>query len=252
MSRVKSFLRSPAAAVIALVLAAALLLFSGVNTARAYLRDPSEWFTSRVEMEDIGISLLENGEIVSYRNYNSAADGTWDQLVPGTLLSGIPDLPIFGEPYEEVLQVQNTGTINEYVRVTITRYWLDAEGNKLTNLSPELIGLTFANLDSAWIRDTTADTPERVVLYYNRLLRAGDEPTVPFVTNVTISNAMAASVHAEINGTDVHTVYDFDGVQFVLDVRTDGVQEHNAQEAIKSAWGRNVVIDSAAGTLALE
>ena len=79
MSKVKKFLKSPAAAVLALLLAAGLLLFSGISSARAVLLDPSQWFTSRVQMEDIGISLLENGNIVSHRNYNSAADGTWDQ-----------------------------------------------------------------------------------------------------------------------------------------------------------------------------
>ena len=37
--------------------------------------------------------------------------------------------------------------------------------------------------------------------------------------------------------------YDFDGVRFVMEAEVDAVQTHNAQDAIKSAWGVDVTID---------
>ena len=42
--------------------------------------------------------------------------------------------------------------------------------------------------------------------------------------------------------TKITTAYDYDGVQFCLEVTADAVQDHNAQAAILSAWGRNVTV----------
>ncbi|MCI8549582.1 MAG: hypothetical protein HFI68_03120 [Lachnospiraceae bacterium] len=38
-------------------------------------------------------------------------------------------------------------------------------------------------------------------------------------------------------GDVITTVYKYDGVEFHVDVEVDAVQTHNAQDAIKSAWG---------------
>ena len=46
-----------------------------------------------------------------------------------------------GKAYPEALSVKNSGTIDQYVRVMVYRYWVDKEGNKTTELSPELIDL---------------------------------------------------------------------------------------------------------------
>ena len=35
----------------------------------------------------------------------------------------------------------------------------------------------------------------------------------------------------------VETVYKYDGVEFHVNVEVDAVQTHNAQDAIRSAWG---------------
>ena len=40
------------------------------------------------------------------------------------------------------------------------------------------------------------------------------------------------------NGTTVTTyTYDYDGYGFVVQVEVDAIQTHNAQDAIRSAWG---------------
>ena len=43
--------------------------------------------------------------------------------------------------------------------------------------------------------------------------------------------------------------YDYDGASFVVEAEVDAVQTHNAQSAIKSAWGVDVEV-GADGTLA--
>ena len=52
----------PAATAVMFVAAMALLLFGSVEGTRAALTYYSETYASRVQMYDIGVSLLENGE----------------------------------------------------------------------------------------------------------------------------------------------------------------------------------------------
>ena len=248
----------PAATAVMFVAAMALLLFGSVEGTRAALTYYSETYASRVQMYDIGVSLLENGERVSWRDYNSSADGTWDENT-GVLLAHMleeGESLKLGKTYPEQLSVANSGTINQYVRVTIYKYWTDAEGTKLPNLSPELIRLNLVNLDTDWILDEEASTPERTVLYYNKLLYAegeGVSETPLFADKLTIDGSIADRVGEtrETSGgyTTITVTYEYDGARFCIEAKVDGVQEHNAQDAIWSAWGRRVTIDN--GVLSL-
>ena len=157
-----------------------------------------------------------------------------------------------GMVYPEELKVCNTGTINQYIRVSIYKYWTDAEGNRLTYLSPDLIDLHLTNLDTDWILDEAASTPERTVLYYKHLLYAseneaqGASETSLFADTLTIDQSLLQKVTQEktISGnvTNITTSYDYDGVQFWLEAQVDAVQEHNAEDAAWSAWGRRLYV----------
>ena len=162
-----------------------------------------------------------------------------------------------GKAYKENLSVTNSGNINQYVRVTIYKYWLDQDGNKMTDLSPDLIDLHLVNLGTDWIVDEEAATPERTVLYYNKLLYAegeGISETPLFADTLTIDGKIADKVtqKRETDGvyTTITTSYDYDGVQFRIEARVDAVQEHNAADAAKSAWGKDVTVNS--GVLSLD
>ena len=281
MKKIKKVLLSPGVSVVSFVLAIGLLAFAGIGTSRAALQYFSNDFASRMRMDNIGVSLLENGDPVSHRNYvsqrtkdaegNDALDGYWDANVPGTLLSGMleeNETLVLNKDYKEELRVMNTGKanvslqgetnsqpINEFVRVNIYRYWVK-DNKKLTELSPNLIDLKLqgVSLDDPtvstygnWIKDTGASTDERIVLYYNQLLEAGD-PSTPFADTISIDDSIAVKVSKEetidqkTGWTTIKTTYDYDGVQFCLDVTVDAVQEHNAEAAIPSAWGRSVRI----------
>lgn len=125
MKKVKNFLTSPKVSLGAFVLAVALLGFSSIGGARAALTYYSDNYVSRVQMQDIGVTLLENGNAVSgdealLQNLVNEKDGEEFKL---------------GMTYPEAISVQNTGSINEYVRVTIYKYWLDESGKKIQTLS---------------------------------------------------------------------------------------------------------------------
>lgn len=243
----------PIVTVALFIVAVALLLGSSIGGTRAALTYYSETYSSRIQMYDIGITLLENGKEISWRNYSSAGDGTWE-VGPGKLLENMlaeGEAVTLGKKYREELNVRNTGTINEYVRVSIYKYWLDTKGDKLRDLSPDLIKLNLVNLGTDWIEDEEASTTERTVLYYNKLLYAegqGPSESPLFADSLIIDDSIAKKVSQETTTKDgyttIVTTYDYDGVSFQIEVEVDAVQEHNAEDAIWSAWGKRVTVDN--------
>ena len=100
--------------------AAVLLLFSAANSSRAALTYYSENYSAEFQMFDIGVTLLENGNEASWRNYTQK-DDVW-QEGGGELLSHLLDGEAGGKiqpgkAYSEELSVRNSGSIDEYVRV---------------------------------------------------------------------------------------------------------------------------------------
>ena len=254
--KLKKFLTSSSVSIGAFALAAVLLAGASVGGARAALTYVSEFYSSRVQMEDIGVSLNENGNKVSWRDYdNEKRDGTWNENIGVLLENMIPEgeeLEV-GRAYPEAISVTNSGVINEYVRVTLTKSWTDAEGNKLTNLDPSLIDLNLVNIGSDWTIDESASTEERTVLYYNYLLNSGD--TTPALSDtIKIDELAEVSVSQETYVDDegytvIETTYDYNGAIFHLKASVDAVQEHNAEDAIRSAWGKNVTVSNNTLTL---
>jgi hypothetical protein len=245
MSNWKKTLTAPAVTMVVFLLAIGLLLFSTVGGARAALTYYSENYTTRVQVYDIGVSLQENGQAVAGQ-YDGTGTLLTDLLPEGESLK-------LGATYPEVLTVQNTGTIDQYVRVNLYKYWTDADGNKVQNLSPDLIDLALDNLDSDWLVDEDASTPERTVLYYNKVLTVG-EVSPALTQSLTISSMVGTKVTQSTTTTEdgyttVTTVYDYDGYRFNVEAKVDAVQEHNAEDAIWSAWGRQVSVTD--GSLSL-
>ena len=264
--KLKEIITSKYFTIASLVLAGGLLVFASVGGTQAALTYYSENYTSRVTMFDIGVSLVENGTAVSYRDYKQNSDYVWNEqtgaLLADMLASG-EKLQI-GKAYPEVLSIKNSGTnteesVNTYNRVTIYKYWTDKDGNKLTSLDPSAIDLNLVNLysdsnpDGCWILDEDATTSERIVLYYRNLLKAG-ESSPAFSDSITIDNAIKAKVTQTVGTkTDkatgqvyktLTTTYDYDGTTFILEAEVDAIQEHNADAAALSVWSRNVTIDS--------
>ena len=240
MKKIRKIIASPITTIAAFVLAAGLLLFSSIGGARAALTYFSDDYAANIQLQEIGVTLVENG---------APAEG---ELLKGLLAEGEQFKP--GVSYKEQLNVYNSGVINEYVRVSIHKYWLDENGEKIRTLSPDLIKLNLVNLGSDWLLDSEASTEERTVLYYNKLLNSQNE-TPLFADRLTIDGSVADHV-SETKKTDgryttITTVYEYDGARFCIEARVDAVQEHNAKDAVWSAWGRRVTIDEN-GVLSLD
>lgn len=255
-------------AVALFALAIALLVFAGVGGAQAALTYVSEEYGAQFGLQNIGITLVENGEAVSWRDFLGTRDD-WDQnsnnpedptcgiLLEGVTTNGSPLMP--GRVYDEVLTVRNirqSSDVNDesgenaipvYVRAKVQTYWVDdATGAKRTELDPSLIDLHLLT-EGPWVEDTSARTTELAVLYYTPLLEYGTE-SAPFADTLTISKDIVADVETTVEKseggyTTYTTTYKYNDAHFVIHAEVDAVQDHNAVDAIKSAWGVDVVVN---------
>lgn len=251
MKRLKSILSNKAVFGVLLTLALCLLCFSGVKTSQAALTYVSEYYAAEMTVSSIGITLTENEADISSRDY-AGSDNVWNEtqgVLLGNLLAEDESFQI-GTEYPERITVRNSGNIDEYVRVIILRYWTDSDGTKRTDLAPDLIDLHVLE-GSGWLLDESASTPERMVFYYSRILPVG--ATAPDITDtIRVDGSLAENVTTtetvnDAGQTVIKTEFMYNGVRMNLEAEADGVQTHNAQEAIKSAWGVDAVIDAAGG-----
>lgn len=226
----------PKKSVLLLSAAVVLLLGSTIGSTRAALTYYSDTYVAGMDLSSIGVSLLENGKEVSKRVYLD--EGEWDEeegtLLDGFLAEGEKLVP--GKQYTEELSVMNSGNIDSYVRVTITKRWLDKEGNDVpvTTLDPSLIDINYT-LGNGWVEDQSASTPERDVLYYQGIMTPGQE--VVFADSLRIDPDICKNLTKIVDGNTVTYSYEYDGYSFEISADVDAVQTHNAADAIKSAWG---------------
>lgn len=230
----RKLLSTPLATGLLFVLAVGLIGFGGIRGAQAAPRIISEWYGAQVEMTEIETALVENDIIVEGDN-TLLKDSFFKANKDNGLAEDGSGFAI-GKTYDEVLTVENVGTIPQYVRVSVYRYWVDADGNALKNedsakFDPEYIELGFAT-DGGWSIDKDASTEERVVLYYNRDLAVGERLSDdPFVTTVRISPEVSSLLSADGS-------YKYEGVNFRIEATVDAVQTHNGSDAMRSAWGQ--------------
>ena len=226
---------------------AIMLAASTIGSTKATLTYMSDNYLAQIDIKSIGVTLTENGNDVSWRDYKHK-DDDWSEatgMLLGDMLKDAGDEKlILDKKYDEKLAVKNSGSIDEYVRVTVQHYWADKEtGDKLSKLDPSKIQIDFTN--DGWTEDKSAET----------ILKKG-QTSNDFTDKISISGDIAAIVgqtsQTDDNGlTTITTTYEYDGASFVLEATVDAVQTHNAEDAIKSAWGVDVNI-SDDGALSLE
>lgn len=244
----KSFPKKPA---LILTAAALLLVGSTVGSTRAALTYYSENYSAQMNMQSIGVSLLENDKVVSSRDYVS--NNEWKGTSEGELLTdllGKDDTFTPGKKYNEAINVKNSGTIDTFVRVIITKSWQDKEGKKNTTLSPNLIELNFLT-DNGWQIAKDQSTTERTVLYYTKAVATGDS-TPALSDTIRINPSIAKDVTKHVDGYTITYTYKYDGYTFHVDAEVDAVQTHNAKDAIKSAWGVDVNVSDDETTMSLQ
>lgn len=228
-----------------------LLIGSTVGSTRAALTYYSENYSAQMNMSKIGVTLLENGEAVSHRDY--ADNGTWDVTGEGKLLEnmlGKDGKFTPGKKYDEALSVQNSGDIDTFVRVIVTKNWQDKDGVADTALNPDWIELNVPD-GTGWIKSQAEETKERSVFYYTSAVKPGEE-TAALSDSIRINSEIAQKVTKVVDGNTIKYEYDYNGYTFTVGAEVDAVQTHNAKEAIKSAWGVDVNVSGDEASISLQ
>lgn len=158
------------------------------------------------------IALMEKG----YENEISNDSLLIKDIVPGATV-------------EKELYVKNLKESPSYIRVTLTKYWENNDGNKLPELDAQFIELATQDT-SNWIIQDNDENSEVVYMYYKLPLNTNDE-TKPFLNQLLIGR----------DGRLLNNEYSHLNVK--LDIEVDAIQQYAAQQAILSEWGLDVSIN---------
>ena len=265
------------------LLAATVLLFGmgGFTGTKAALTYFSEDYTAGFELDHLQVHLIENGTDVCHDNNKSiyTVHRTDDKVAQekkekyrGNLVEylgykndthygdtaayklGTPGRVDPGRTYKEEISAKNGNNVDEYVRMTVRKYWVrtDEEGassSKDTRLSPELIRLTYGDKDyntSAWQLNSKESTEESDTYYLKKVLAANESSPLLF-DSLTIDKSVAdkanMTVKEEEKTEGEQTVkvitysYVYDGYTFYIEADVQAIQTHNADDAVKSLWG---------------
>lgn len=136
-----------------------------------------------------------------------------------------------GAVKEKETFVQNISDNDLYTRITVTKYWIDEEGNKVIDADPKLIEVV-TNDTSNWIIQDSDENDEIVYFYFRKPL-SPQEATDLFINRIKLSGKITNDGEIEYSELSAH-----------LSFEADAVQKLGAQQAMMSEWGLDVIIDS--------
>lgn len=205
-----------------------------------------------IKTNTVGVGLSCNDELVSYyyvtETGSERVDGSlWlkdvssgDRVSSGSVID-------VDRPYSLDLSVDNMGTIDTFNRVSICRNFVDSRGDRIPWLNFSFINISLPNLDTYFVRDAMVCSDERTVLYYDRVLDINTS-TPLFLDDIMVSDdILLPCLSRDVVASDDGDVVEFHDVRaghvYVdLTVTVESVQDHNADQAIISAWGRYVSV----------
>ena len=219
-----------------------LLILGGIGATNAALGVFSEDYRAEFELDHIAVNLLENGKPLNgdlLGEYGYSKDGNkFAKLVPGKI-------------YDEEIAAQNATDVDQYIRLTVRKYWVDKDGKRDTSKDPDLIHVTYNGSgynNDAWQLNEEETTAERSVYYYSNVLK-GNETAKPVLNQLQIDESIVPiSVLDEdgkpIDGVTVETkdgitsyTYEYNGYRACVEADVQALQPHNINDAIRSIWG---------------
>ena len=270
---------------LALMAATALLFTGGSFTGtRAALTYFSNDYTAEFKLDHLHVHLIENGQDVCHgendiytvhrgdsNDGSMAENATKNEKNKGNLVEylgytndthkgdtaayklGTPGKVEPGRTYKEEISAQNGSNIDQYVRLTVRKYWVK-DGKKDTTLNPELIKLTYngdAYNSSDWELNPKENTEETQTYYLKKKLPGKSKENkgyTPLLFNeLTIDKSVAdvectetTSKVEKPNGEKVTVItytYDYDGYTFFIEADVQAIQTHNVNDAIGALWG---------------
>ena len=263
---------------LALFAAMLVALSGGLIGTQAKLSIFSDFYIADFQLDHLQVHLIENGkdvchgenEMTSVHRYDSGE--ARDEKYHGNLVEYLGytndthygDTPAYklgtpgtiepGRTYKEEISARNGQNINQYVRLTVKKYWVDPEGKKATYLDPALIKLTYngkAYNSGAWQVNKKEHSAESDTYYLTNMLKGSkgskasnsallfNELTID--ESIVSKDNMTTKVQENKDGnkiTKVYTyTYDYDSYTFYIEASVQAIQTHNVNDAIDSLWG---------------
>lgn len=168
------------------------------------------------------LAVLATGTLA----YFTAEETAQNVITMGSLKMELVELDEKDEPWEDVenivpgmevtkkAYVENTGTVDFYTRVKITKTFVPAQGEELPELNTELVRLDIN--EKYWKLD------EGDFYYYYKKPVAPGEKTEPLFTTVTFSTEMGN---------------EYQNVKVIIDLDAQAVQSRNNGESALEATG---------------
>lgn len=210
------------------------LVMMTVAPARSALVFQSDDYVAEIQQTHIGVTLTENGEDVGATGQLLRDDqAAREYLLFNETTQQVDEFMQPGQVYREAISVKNVSDdMDEYVRLTVRKYWAEGENGKATKstaLNPGLIELVFDDVSAEkWVLSEEESNDERLVFYYKTVLPKGEHAAEPAITGIRVSE-------------DIKNVkQDYSNCYLALSAQVDSVQVRNAVDAAKSAWGVDV------------
>ena len=258
----------------ALIVAAVLLLAGGgVAGTRAALNIQSDYYRAQFYLNHLQVHLIENGKDVCERS-GHLNDLNGDTKTRGALATSLEysydsktDTETLGtvEPgmvYKEEVAAKNGSDIDEFVRITVRKYWMEPEKDKDGNvvkdengdpkmsrsstLSPDRIQLMFGGTvgynTKKWKENAAEKTAESSTYYYRTDLSSRETSKLLFDqlkidAQLVDLGTMKTEETTEGNKKVYTYTYQYEGATFYIEADVQAIQTHNVNEAIKSQWG---------------
>lgn len=233
------------------VLLCAIGLTGAVGATQAALTYESEDYQARIAQTHLGVALMEQsgesedaivvnvGGEAERLGFKGSKDGKLLQQKSGEgedasllVLAGDKKM-IPNKPYTEKIFAKNASNMDEYVRLTIRKFWINANGEKLYNISPALIELGIAE-KSGWKLSEDESTDEMLVFYFTGALAAG-QMTPAVIDSIKLSPAVT-EMSEYLKSMNAGSA----DLQICLAAEVDAVQTNHVADAVKSAWGVNL------------
>lgn len=182
----------------------------------------------------IGVSLLENGKIVA----ESDEAHTIGTILEAILAEG-ENFKV-GKNYELAISTQNSGSIDHYVRVIISKYWADETNKADKTLNPEFIEL--GKSTDGWLWDESYETSGRCVAYYKYPVGEGGEVTPPVINSIRVNDSVQYEYEEIRDGNNIILQNRYNNKEIIIEVDAEVVQTYAAEDAMKSGWGVDATI----------
>lgn len=194
-------------------LAIALMSMTVIGGSIAFFRAETQ-ADNRMTSTNLDITLMEGKTEGGLKRLNSDTVSL-DDVAPGSSI-------------DRELYVKNEKESVAYIRVTLTKYWEDNQGEKLPDMDSQQIFIDLPDREN-WIIEND-ENDENVYMYYRLPLETGEQTTA-FMNKILIGQ----------DGSALNN--DYTNLNAQIDVEVDAIQGYAAKDAILAEWGLDIEFD---------